>query len=114
MSDFVLQPNHIIQMTTTAPEDSDSSSDDVFIELAQAWDFVKKWYNFRSKKDYNEEVNTSRVKFTRSKSRTSSNKLAVSEPTSREIFFQDLPVSLFVGYALQLVEGRDGGGTHLH
>ena len=91
MSDFVLQPNHIIQMTTTAPEDSDSK-DDVFIELAHVWGFVKKWYNFRSRTD-NDETNTSRVKFTRSKSRMSSNKLAVNEPTSTEVFFQDLPVS---------------------
>ena len=94
MSDFVLQTNHIVQMNAETSEVKDSSNDDVFIELAQAWDFVKKWYNFRQN-DNNNDTNVARVKFTRCKSRNSSNRLDSNEPKSRRIFFHDLPVGYY-------------------
>ena len=93
MADIVLQSNHIAQMNTNTTEDSDSSTDDVFIELAEAWSFVKKWYNFRIRNENENDASFSRVKFTRSKSKGSSQKLKSSEPRSSVFYFQDLPVS---------------------
>ena len=93
MADFVLQSNHVIQINANTLEDSDSSNDDVFIDFAQAWDVVKKWYKFSKKTASNNDFNVSRVKFTKCSSRNSRNKLKINEPQSRKIFFHDLPVS---------------------
>ena len=87
----VVQSHSVFQMNTT--EESDSSNDDVFIELADAWNYVKKWYNFRNKSDSN--LNSgSRIKFTRSRAKASSNKLKLNEPSPSRVSFHDLPVSL--------------------
>ena len=47
MTDVVLQQNHIVNMHTETARDSES--EDVFIELAQAWNYVRKWYGFKGK-----------------------------------------------------------------
>ena len=78
MSEMTLQQNQILNMHINTADDSDSSSDDVFIELANAWSYVKKWYQFRNRpgSDLGKE---GKVMFSRSKSRIT------KEPDARNL-----------------------------
>ena len=85
MSEMTLQQNQIISMHINTADDSDSSSDDVFLELANAWGYVKKWYQFRNRPG-SDSKKEGKVVFSRSKSRIT------KEPDAIRTCFQDMPV----------------------
>lgn len=86
MQDIGFHQNQIIDMNVDNSEDSDSSAD-VFLELAEAWSYVRKWYNFRK----SGRTDSSSVAFHKNKS-----KVTKDEPKAKTIHFQDLPVSVQV------------------
>eukprot|EP00794_Sanderia_malayensis_P008143 gene8143-9013_t len=79
--------NQITDFHVESSEDSDSSTD-VFIELAEAWSFVKKWYGVR--KGPRQSSSNNSVSFQKGKSRVTRR-----EPkATQRVCFQDL--SFFV------------------
>lgn len=106
MSDVVLQSSsHFVRMDTNTTEDSDASNGDVLSDLAKAWNFVKKWYNFRSSNSV--KNNSTNVRFATYKSRTSINISEFQEPRSFTISYQDLPVRLSLKQVAHFVSPLD-------
>ena len=80
MANVTIPQNEIVAMHIDSTKDAESS-ENVLLELTQAWNYVKKWYSFRNRPD------DSVVVFSKNKSN-----ITKMEQNAAQTTFLDLPV----------------------